>query len=198
MTSRRRTLSLLAFIPLASVGLYGGACGHSDQETFEVDRVIYEGGTSDEPLLVLLSNKATATSTNGAVFDGPSVEAPLWAWEPATFSWHRDAATSSTAPARSSQRTALLDGLVGPVRAARAHGDPLNGEAHFLVFSSPTQSILGVFTTKREYTPTAEDWTVLRTAAQPLEVTILSGVFKDSELTSGPFLGQSLSFSIDK
>ncbi|APR82978.1 Hypothetical protein A7982_08327 [Minicystis rosea] len=199
MKLRRRFFTLLALVPLASVAIYGGACGHSDDVSFEVDRVLYEGETSDEPLLTLLASKDSAEEGKGVVFDAPAVTEPLWAWTPPTFEWHVAGATSEVAPAAPApRRHASGSGLFGPIRAAHAHGAPLNGQAYFLVFSSPTQSLLGVFTTKLEYTPSQEDWTLLGEAAQPITVNVLSGIFSDSELAEGggPFLGTPLTFSI--
>ena len=194
----RRFFTLLALVPLASVAIYGGACGHShDEVSFEVERVVYEGEASDEPLLTLLASKDSAVSGKGVVFDAPAVTEPLWAWTPPTFQWHVAGATSELSPsAPAPRRHASGSGLFGPMREAHAHGPPLNGQAYFLVFSSPEASLLGVFTTKLEYTPSQEDWTFLGEAAQPIEVNVLSGVFADSELTAGPFLGTPLTFSI--
>ncbi|MFT3776502.1 MAG: hypothetical protein QM820_65005 [Minicystis sp.] len=209
MNHRRRFLTLLALVPLASIGIYGGACGHSHDVDFEVDHVVYDGEANDEALLALLANKATATDTKGAVFDAPAAGASLPAATTAKFRWHVAAATSAVDPAERSQpqragrplqRMAQAWDLFGPMRAAHAHGDPVNGEAHFLVFSAASKPILGVFTTNLEYTPSIDDWALLAGAAQPIEVTVLSGVFAEGALTAegGPFLGETLSFSITK
>jgi hypothetical protein len=211
----RRLLSIAGLAAAASMAMYAGACQSPEATTGpqapSLEGVIYEGGANDEALVALLAKAPVASASQGTVFDTPAASELLAATAPATFAWHVGGATAaleapsephspaglSPAPPRS-VRESLVD-LVGPPRAANAHGPPVNGRAYFLVLSDAKEhAVVRVFTTNLSYTPDAAAWQKLQSAAGPLTAGITSAVFENSRVAQdgGPYVGQPVTFSL--
>lgn len=224
-------LRALVLCSMASAAMYGGACGSggggggggTGGETNELADVIFEDSANDHGLEALLAATPLANPPKVAVFDSPTEGTELPASPIPTFAWHIEAsggkdggARAPSAPSRS--RWALgdmLDGfraparagfgplldLVGPVRAASAHGPPLNGTAYFLVFSDAAEKeVLRVFTTNTQYKPDDAAWGKLKGAGTILQAWILTGIFDSNAVASdgGPFRGPWIAFTISQ
>jgi hypothetical protein len=84
------------------------------------------------------------------------------------------------------------------VRTAHAHGTPIDGRAYFLVFrTEENPRLLRVFTTRLDYTPSAEAWAKLSgEGGGPITVEITGAIFEQNRIPQdgGPWLGETLSF----
>ncbi|WP_437934858.1 hypothetical protein [Sorangium sp. So ce341] len=221
----RRAVLVPALAALASAAMYVGACGHGhDHEDTEVlpalADVIYEGGATDEALDALLAADPKDEPSQGTVFDAPEDGAAVPGDAAPALTFHVAGAARWTAPgaapalgvagawpgvpeagapAAGASPWAELGALLGPVRAARAHGMPINGRAYFLVFSTAErEGLLRVFTTKLSYTPDAAAWDKLRAAGGPITVSVLNAVFENNRIVQGggPFTGEPVTFSV--
>lgn len=201
--------------------------GSGGGETNELADVIYEGSANDHGLEALLAATPLTNPPKVAVFDSPKEGTELPASPIPTLTWHLEASSASgndggarapTAP--SGVRWALGDllngwraprvarsglgpllDLVGPVRAAAAHGPPLNGTAYLLVFSDGAdKTLLRVFTTDTKYTPDDAAWAKLKGTESIVQAWILTGIFDSNQVASdgGPFRGPWIAFTIAK
>ncbi|WP_437606012.1 hypothetical protein WMF20_33855 [Sorangium sp. So ce834] len=211
-----RAVLVPALAALASAAMYVGACGHEDTPALpELADVIFEGGATDEALDALLAVDPKDEPSQGTVFDAPEdgTSVPGDAAPELTFHvagaarWTAPGAAPALgfagarpgAPAAGASPWAELGALLGPVRAAQAHGMPINGRAYFLVFStSGREGLLRVFTTKLSYTPDAAAWDKLRAAGGPITVSVLNAVFENNRIVQGggPFAGEPVTFSV--
>ena len=192
----------------ASVALYSASCsssGESEEENAELADVIYQGETTDEALEQLIDAQAKEDAAKAPVFVSPADGAELPAATPAKFSWHAGTAALPVTPLfRLADRQAPsfsspLAELFGPERAARAHGEPLNGTAYWLVFSTPKEAkLLRVFTAETSYTPDATAWAKLTSAGDTITVTIKSAIFDTNELAAdgGPWAGTPVKITV--
>ncbi|WP_437827570.1 hypothetical protein [Sorangium sp. So ce1153] len=222
----RRALLIPALAALASAAMYAGACGgghdHGDASSGtssgpSLDDVIYEGGATDEALVVLLAAEPKDDASQATVFDAPEEGAALPGDAAPELTFHIAGAAQGAAPRAAPWRAAgaapgaresgpvgasvlaELGALLGPVRAARAHGTPVNGRAYFLVFSTAErEGLLRVFTTKLSYTPDAAAWDKLRAAGAPITVDVVNAVFENNRIApgGGPFTGEPVTFSV--
>ncbi len=222
-----RSFQLVLLCGSATIALYGSAaCGDHHGEGGTVNSaiadVVFEGETNDEALEALLAVTPPANPPRFAAFTQPSDVAALPSAPIPTFSWQMKNASTGRAPlplsttrwaslgglgAEPADRTTwdhralfgpLLD-LIGPERAASAHGAPVNGTAYFLLFStSKNEKLLRVFTSKTSYTPDDTAWGKLKSAGEPISAWILTGVFDDNDVASdgGPFRGPWISFTV--
>lgn len=221
----RRTLLLL---PLACAALYGCPSPESTTPEDEFADVIYEGETTDEALIALGSALDQAAPIDDAAHN-PVLDAPAAGELPkspiATFTWHTGSgATLTPAPGTRRNRLASIDfapgndlfqshaeasrkaswpaalsQLLGPPRAASAHGDPVNGPAFFLVFASKSDpKLVRVFTALTTYTPSQEAWDKLVAAGSELTLSITGAEFDNNRLADGggPFQGPTTKFTI--
>jgi hypothetical protein len=88
--------------------------------------------------------------------------------------------------------------LLGPVRAAHAHGAPMNGRGYLLVLSGPEGEVLArVFTTALSYTPDAATWDALSAEGSPITAVVTNAVFADGRVApdGGPFAGEPITFT---
>ncbi|WP_437275583.1 hypothetical protein WME90_30600 [Sorangium sp. So ce375] len=223
-----RALLVPALAALASVAMYAGACGdsheHGDTSSDpSLADVIYEGGTTDEALEALLAVEPKDEPSQGTVFDAPEDGAALPGDAAPELTFHVAGTARRTAPgaapelglaagmrelaapgtrelaAPGASIVAELGALLGPARAAWAHGTPINGRAYFLVFATAERELLlRVFTTKLSYTPDAAAWDKLRAAGAPITVSVINAVFENNRIVQGggPFSGEPLTFSI--
>jgi hypothetical protein len=169
--------------------------------------VVYQGETTDEALVRLLDLTPLDSSVQ-LVLDAPS-EPLLPRAAPSEFTFHlltaaqRTGATPGVLDARpgwARYAWSELGALLGPIRVARAHGTPYNGQAFYLAFSSSEDELaLQVFTGGTSYTPDAAAWQTLMDAAQPITLRITWATFEENEVVAdgGPFLGTEFSFAIE-
>lgn len=145
-----------------------------------LEDVIYEGGATDEALVVLLDASPVSVPAQAAVVDEPADGATVGAATPATVAWHIGQAGGTSAP-------------------FPKHGTPINGRAYFLTFESDTGDRLArVFTTSLTYTPSADVWASFAGAGGPVQLSILNAVFENNLIVadSGPFEGVPSSFTV--
>jgi hypothetical protein len=208
----KNDLRLFLLVPTACVAIY--ACG--DHEHAEVpatyDDVIYEGDTTDEALVALVS--AIDQKTPAAVpSQAPTLDTPAAGALPKTpiptFTWHVGAMAARTpaappvlfrveAPSARAFFSPLAE-LVGPPRAVRAHGTPFTGTATWLVFSTDTNPKLArVLTGSTSYTPQQAVWDRMVAAKAPITLTLVGAVFADNRVVTdgGPFQGSKTTFTI--
>jgi len=203
----KRLAATLGLVWVASVGLYVGACGgqdHDDDVESGSDNatladVVYRGGANDEALDVLLA--ATSSATPGPAVTWPRKGDVVPSATPFQFWWNLET-TQLVVP--STARTsgimfALRELGFGAERAAQAHGNPVNGKAYWLVFStSANAQLLRVFTTEAQYQPDDDAWNKLRRAASPITLTVTAATYDNNNLApnGGPFVGAATTFSL--
>lgn len=214
-----RRFALTAWLTLlVSTSLYAGACtttapsttsqGQGGSSATLPDEVIYEAGATDEALLELLAKDASDVASERLVFDTPLAGSTLSVDVPPTFSWHfgptaRHAPSRERAPGHAEPTSPAwwgpLEELVGPVRSASAHGDPVNGRGSLLSFRSGETVLFVVFTMASSYTPSAAAWEALVDQGGAIEVATLSADFDDNLILAGngPFEGDSLTLDFE-
>ncbi|UQA62081.1 hypothetical protein E8A73_017030 [Polyangium aurulentum] len=202
MRMGRRMAVVGAMSALVWASLGAGACGGEDGGTSggatppDMEGVIYAGGANDEALYALLTATAKDDPKQEAAIDTPEEGAMLPKDPAASFSWHISGTGASLSP--SFDPAGALREWLG-VRAAHAHGTPVNGRGYLLVFSVPgNDKLLRVFTTELSYTPDASAWSKLASAGAPITLTITNAIFEDSRVAQGggPFLGEGVTFSV--
>lgn len=183
-----RRLLITALGALACAATLAGACGGDDGDGDAsgtgasgpgLEDVIYEGGATDEALTALLAAAPKVDAAQAAVLDTPAEGAALPGDPAPELAWH-------------------VGG--GGARALRPHGDPINGRAYFLAFSTPErQGVVLVFTTRLTYTPDAAAWATLRAAGGPITARLVNAVFENNRIApeGGPFVGGPVTFSIE-
>jgi hypothetical protein len=176
-------------ILIGSVLLLATACHEEEETPTELADVIYQGGANDEALELLIATAATPDATRAAVLtwpaDGESIPA-----SPVKEFWWEEGSTA---------RAPVERLLLGPLRAAFAHGAPVNGPAYFVVFSTSTNDkLVRVFTTELSFTPDAATWQKMVDANEPVQCVITNAVFDNNLLAAdgGPFVGAPTTFSI--
>ncbi|MRG92737.1 hypothetical protein [Polyangium spumosum] len=197
-------------IPLASLSLY--ACDHHDEANIPAgyEDVVYGGAATDEALAALLT--AVDQSPPADVpSQAPTLASPMAGELPAstipTFSWavggtaRRAPAPPSLLPAerRDEPLLAPLAALLGPVRAAHAHGTPFTGYATWLVVSTDADPKLArVFTSETSWTPSESIWARVTAAKAPITVELTGAQFVDNriDMDGGPFQGSKTTFTI--
>lgn len=171
--------------------------------------VIYEGGATDEALEALIAAGATSDAAQGTRFLTPAAGAVLDPSTPVAFTW-AVGQTSASAPeasprgrgrSRARVSPSLVERAVGSlfgVRTAHAHGTPIDGRAYFLVFRTESNPrLLRVFTTRLEYTPSAEAWAKLTgEGGGAITAEITGAIFEQNRIPQdgGPWLGETLGF----
>ncbi|MDI1450551.1 hypothetical protein [Polyangium sp. 6x1] len=198
-------------IPLASASLY--ACDHEEGEGVPAgyEDVVYGGATTDEALAAFLAATEASPPANVAS-QAPTLTSPMAGALPAstipTFSWLVGASSRLTPPAppallraepRDEPLLAPLAALLGPVRAAHAHGTPFTGYATWLVVSSDTDPKLArVFTSETSWKPTDSVWARITAAKAPITVELQGAQLVDNriDMDGGPFQGSKTTFTI--
>lgn len=218
----RTLLRLLFAIPLASMALY--ACGDDSTEPPEEEEgpagyedVVYDGAVTDESLVALAS--ALDQGEPGGGLDAPMVTEPSAGELPRdtipTFRWVHGASPGARAPAEPRLRgapelvpdlrdrapawIAPLRELLGPERAASAHGTPYTGYATFLTFATASDAkLVRVFTSASEYTPAQEAWDKLAGAGAPITLTLIGAEFAENRIAEagGPYKGPAFTFTV--
>jgi hypothetical protein len=160
----------------AGDGAGGGGAGGasststaSDGHSGEFDDVVFEGEAQHDALEELLAATVVDEPSQASSFTSPEDGAALDPAAPPTFAW-----TPAGVP---------------------RHGDPVNGAAYYLVFSTSGQpSLLRVFTTEETYAPDAEAWAAVTAPGTPVIVTITSAVFEQNRVAQGggPWVGPTI------
>lgn len=135
------------------------------------DAVVYEGGATDEAYRELASLTATDDPAEHATFTSPEAGATIASGTLPAFAW-----------------------------ALPRHGDPVNGRAFRLTFRGADGAVaLEVFTLLESYTPTAEAWTDVAAATDPVSVELVSAIFENNRVSQdgGPFVGDTLSLTVE-
>jgi hypothetical protein len=197
-----RVSRLCVVTVLSSALLYAGACSSSAPDESpppvneDLSDVIYVGTATDEGLLLLLAAKPVTKPESAprvlVPVDGDTLGA-------ATAFEYAIGAESDRRDFRGQRRgsSPWLE-LLGPVRAAHAHGDPMNGPGFLLVFtSSGGERLLRVFTQETSYTPGAAEWARLVAAQGPVTFNVTLAIYDQGRITTngGPFPGASVSFT---
>lgn len=199
----KSALRFVVLITLSSVAIYTPACGSDETqqppEGVDITGVIYEAGANDEALEALLGATPINDAAKGAALSEPAEGAELPSTAAPTFQWSVGSAGAALSPSAGPRRSSFMSELVGPERAAAAHGPPVNGKAYLLVFSTPADDkLVRVFTTDLSYTPDAAAWDKMKAAGAPITATVLTGTFDNNLLASdgGPFAGPKTSFTV--
>jgi hypothetical protein len=198
----RRVVRRSALTLVASSALYAGACSSEPDPSEpaasadpELEGVVYLGATNHEGLEVLLAAKPTRGDP--PVIIAPEEGAVLESRT--TFHFERGlSARRDARPGPPHWRTFSLRELLGPERAAHAHGLPMNGAAFLLTFgTSEDPHLLRVFTDETSYEPSDEAWAALA-GAREITLTLRMGLFEEGRLPSGagPFESAALHFSV--
>ncbi|MDI1481964.1 hypothetical protein [Polyangium sp. y55x31] len=203
---------LALLIPLASVSLY--ACDHEEEEGVPAgyEDVVYGGTTTDEALAAFLAATEASPPANVAsqapTLISPAAGTMLSASTIPTFSWLVGGTSRLTPPGPPSllpaephaePLLAPLAALLGPVRAAHAHGTPFTGYATWLVVSSDADPKLArVFTSETSWKPTDAIWARITAAKAPITVELQGAQLVDNriDMDGGPFQGSKTTFTI--
>jgi hypothetical protein len=204
---------LLILMPLAMALPYACSDEPVDEESelpAGYTDVVYEDHVTDEALVSLvaaLDQKPPAdVPSQAATLDTPAADAMLPKTPIPTFTWHIGAVTElrprapELLPSTSLERWYRpIFELLGPERAARAHGTPFTGTATWLVFSTASAPKLArVLTSLSSYTPSQAVWDRMVAAGAPITVTLVSAIFADNriEMDGGPYQGSKTTFTI--
>lgn len=212
---------LLFLLPLACAALYGCPQEETHEPGDEYADVIYGGAATDEAMVSLGSSldqkPPIEDPARAPVLDTPAATS-LPADTIVDFTWHFGQAASLRAPLPwapaapapegptllrlASEARALvgpLADLVGPPRAAHAHGDPLTGTATFLVFSTKSDpKLVRVFTDQTSFTPGQETWDTLAAAGEEITLSLIAADFDANRIADGgdPVQGTKFTFTL--
>ena len=213
-------LRSIVLIPIATVAIY--ACSDEDASSGPpkgYEDVLLDGAVTDETLVAFtdaLAQRAPAdVASQKAVFDWPSNGEILPKTTPIVFCWHFGSTAKRVdsmptprwaglnpltpiAPAASEPFASPLRELFGGPQRAFAHGDPYNGAATLLVFSTDTNpKLLRVFTSNLAVTPSQAAWNEMIATGKPITATLVSGVFEQNRigLEDGPYAGATIQFT---
>lgn len=187
---------VLATAILASYAPAG--CKEDEHGTGPTD-AIFAGTANDEGLAAFDAATPTTDAAKAPALTAPTAGAKVPAASPAAFSWK---ATPTGFLLQPSAPKAIPryegDSPFGPMRAAHAHGDPMNGKAYLLTLRSNGSVVARVFTTATTYTPDDETWTKLKTA-KSIEATLASAQYDNNNIVqgSGPFVAPGVAFTIE-
>lgn len=155
---------------------------------------IFAGTATDEGLSTFDAAPATTDATKAPALTAPQAGAKVPAATPVAFTWK---ATPTALLPRTAPRYEGSSPL-SPMRAAHAHGNPMNGKAYLLTLRSGGSVVARVFTTNTTFTPDDATWTKLKTA-KAIEATLASASFDNNNLVpgSGPFVAPPVAFTIE-
>lgn len=201
-----RALRFLLTCALACAAVYTPACGDDSDDpqpakegtTVSVDDVIFAEDGGDEALKGMLGLSATADASKAAAFTLFTEGAQLPGATPHTFQWARPQ-TGLLLPLRRVPPREPVLRLFGPPVQAHAHGDAVNGEGYFVVFSVPgNDKLLRLFTTKTSFAPGPASWELLKGAQGPIKAVITTATFDNDNVVvgGGPYASVPVSFTI--
>jgi hypothetical protein len=201
----RAMLARIVATVALTTGLLAGAaaCSHSHATPAptapNISDVALESAATDEALLAMLA-AAPLTSQRVAVL--APVEGSVPRSTVLTFSWSEPQTAIRLSPAvQPSVQSAptmwweqfALEGT------AHAHGTPTSGFAYFLVVTGSADApLLRVFTTKKQYEPTADQWVKLLAAKGAMRAQVTAAFFEDNRVVAGggPFASPPVNFTI--
>ncbi len=212
----KNLIHLALLVPLASASLY--ACGHDEPSVpAGYEDVVYGGAATDEALAALLT-AIDQTPPANVPSQAPTLTSPMAGDLPAsaipTFSWQVGPIARLSPPGPPSLLPvepraeplyvplvplAPLAALLGPARAAHAHGTPFTGVASWLVVSTDSDPKLArVFTSETSWKPSDSVWARMTAAKAPITVELTSALFVDNriDMDGGPFQGSKTIFTI--
>lgn len=212
----------LLLIPAASVAIY--ACSDPDPAPSGpppgYEDVLLEGLVTDEALVsfvqALEKGPPVDDPAQAAIVDWPEDGSKLPRDTPSSFCWRFSGAArlDRGAPAPADRWAALSPGaalssapawtsplreLLGPPRRALAHGDPFNGVATYLVFSTSAEPrLLRALTGDDVFTPSKEAWDRMAATGETITLRLVSAFFEQNRVTpdGGPFEGATMQFTI--
>jgi hypothetical protein len=180
----RHRLFRFALVAVLSAGFPAvQGCGSDDQPpgtNLSIADVVREGAVTDGQLRAVLANAPEDWAWAGGRFRTPANGDALPSDAPFEFTWKADATVD-----------------------APAAGAPNDLEfVHLLVFSTATEpNLLRVFSDQLSYTPDADAWEILKTAGErgAITLSLTSATLMGDALVDdgGPFIGQTLSFTIE-
>jgi hypothetical protein len=189
--------SLVSLLLLGGCSSDGAEHRPPAQTNRDLGDVLYEPGTNDEGLLVLLD----AAPVNDAARE-PMLTSPL---DGAVLAQHVlvsfDAGAASLFRRRPSPRKApnfMLD-LLTLERTAHAHGAPMNGDAYLIAFSADDgRALLRVFTHDTSFAVSGTPWQKLTATTRPVTLQVTRGTFEEGRLTAdgGPYVSQPVYFTV--
>jgi hypothetical protein len=201
--------SLAALAVSSCLAGCASAAGDAPSEARAPERVgdvVYGDGTNDEGLLELLDAPVVRSTQAEPVIVEPADQSVLT--EPRRFEYlARASADHSAAPRPPRTRVprspwrSFLDELWVLERTAHAHGNPMNGDAFFLVFSTPAQpKLLRIFTRETSHLPSLPDWKRLASGNGPITLRVTRATFEQGRLAAGggPYVSQPVHFAIDE
>lgn len=192
-------LRTLVLTIAASAALYAGACDKDATEDDSLQDVIYVN-TNDEALELLLATPIASDPAKAAVLTSPAEGASVPSSPTQTFQWEIGAGSSGAlVPMAPPRRRSSPGGILGPMRAAYAHGAPVNGTAYYVVFSTPDDdSLVRLFTSETSYQPDVAVWQKMVAAGAPIRCVITTAIFDNNLLApdGGPFAGNAVTFTI--
>ncbi len=213
-------LRSIVLIPIATVAIY--ACSDEDASSGPpkgYEDVLLDGAVTDETLVAFtdaLAQRAPAdVASQKAVFIWPANGEVIPKTVPGAFNWQIGSTTQRVdsmptprwaglnpltpiVPAASGAFASPLRELFQGPRRAFAHGDPYNGTATFLVFSTDTNpKLLRVFSSNLTFTPSQAAWDTMVATGKPITATLVSGVFEQNRIGSedGPYVGATIQFT---
>ena len=188
-----------ALVPIAACSDDTGTGGAGGGDP--LGDVQYQGNATDEALEALLAATPKDEPARAPVFDFPLDGATLPSGEAPIFTWHAGATARAQPPARLPSCDAFaptppwtpVDALLGVALAhatpALAHGTPTTGSAFLLTMEADGAPVARVFTTGTEYLPNADTWAKLKSAKQPVTLTLLGAEFETNRVAQdgGPW-----------
>lgn len=190
-----RFASVVAFATAVLASYAPAACSddHSHEATGPTD-AIYAGTATDEGLKAFAAASPTTDAAKAPVLTAPAAGAKVPAASPATFNWN--APTAFVSP----RLTPRYGGTspFGAMRAAHAHGTPMNGRAYLLTLRSGGSVVARVFTTNTSFTPDDATWTKLE-SAKTIEAVLATASYDQNNILqgSGPFVAPGVAFTIE-
>jgi len=194
MTRFASSLVLCAAAFFASYAPIGCSDDPHEHGTGPTD-AIYLGGANDEALGAFDAATPTPDAARAPALTSPTAGAKVPASTPIAFTWKESpTAFNDRAPARRYEGSSPF----GPMRAAHAHGAPVNGKAYLLTLKANGATVVRVFTTNLIYTPDDEAWTKLKNA-KTIEAVMSSASYDNNNIVqgSGPFVAPGVAFTIE-
>ena len=177
-----------SYAPLACSDEHGhGSTGPTD--------AIYAGTATDEGLAVFDGATSTPDAAKAPALTAPAAGSKVPAATPVKLTW-KASPTAFPTPTRAPRYEGSSP--FGAMRAAHAHGTPMNGRAYLLTFKSGGNRIARVFTTNTEFTPDDATWTKLK-QAKSIEVVLATAQYDQNNIVpgSGPFEAPGVAFTIE-
>jgi len=192
--SRALKAAVVALVAAAATSI--PACDDHDHGTASGADALFQGSATDEGLVALEAQAPTEDATRAPALTTPASGSTVPAATPVTFEWK---AQLSSAPRRAPGRPApyVVPLPLGPIRAAHAHGDPMNGKGYLLTLKANGQKVVRVFTTSTTYAPDAAAWDKLKSGGT-ISATVTTASFDQNRLVpgSGPFASPATTFTI--